>query len=149
MTPSSSDDAGALISELVAALNDHDLDRAVSFFASTPHNHGRPTTPEGMRALFAAQRAAIPDFHHEVEAQFIAGNVVTTRSMLSGTHVGTVPEPFTTRMFNGALAGIEPTGRRFRIQAIHIWDTADGLIAGHWACRDDLGMRAQVSDLPS
>ncbi len=129
---------------LVAALNNHDVERATGFFAPEGHNHGRPSTPETMRAVFLAQRGAVPDLHHEVEAIHQDGDVVVTRSMLSGTHTGVVPEPLSRRLFNGALADLEPSQRRFRIQAIHIWETAHGLIVGHWACRDDLGLRAQL-----
>lgn len=138
-------DAASAITALVAALNDHDLDRAVALFAPDAHNHGRTAGPDVMRALFGAQRSAVPDLHHEIEALHVADTVVTTRSVLSGTHLGTVPEPFTTRLFNGALAGIEPAGRTFRIDAIHVWETRDGRIVGHWACRDDLGMRDQLT----
>ena len=50
-------------------------------------------------------------------------------------------------LFNGALHGIEPAGRPVRIQAIHIWEVGeDGLISAHWANRDDLGMRDQLTE---
>lgn len=144
MTTGCESDAASTVVALVAALNDHDLDRASGLFAAKSHNHGRPTGPDGMRALFAAQRSAVPDLHHEIEALHCDGNAVTTRSTLSGTHAGTAPEPFASLPFNGALAGIEPSARKFRIQAIHIWETGDGFIVGHWACRDDLGLRGQL-----
>ena len=31
---------------------------------------------------------------------------------------------------------------------IHIWRVEDGLIAEHWACRDDVGLLAQVGGWP-
>jgi predicted SnoaL-like aldol condensation-catalyzing enzyme len=29
---------------------------------------------------------------------------------------------------------------------IHIWRVVDGMIVEHWACRDDLGLLAQLRD---
>lgn len=142
-------DPGELVRDLVAALNAHDVDRAVGLFGPTCHNHGVPATPETMRAVFRAQRQAIPDLHQEIVDLYRDRSTVVTRSILSGSHAGVVPPPFTDLLFNGALAGLEPRGGRFRIQVIHIWETADGAITGHWANRDDLGMRRQLQKPPS
>jgi lactoylglutathione lyase len=46
------------------------------------------------------------------------------------------------------LAGLPPSGRPVTWDFIHIWRVADGLIAEHWACRDDVGLLAQVGGWP-
>ncbi|MDQ1650130.1 MAG: hypothetical protein QOG60_2187, partial [Frankiaceae bacterium] len=54
---------------------------------------------------------------------------------LRGRHVGsTMP----------LLDGVAPTGGAVTWDFIHIWRVADGLIAEHWACRDDVGLLTQV-----
>jgi lactoylglutathione lyase len=46
------------------------------------------------------------------------------------------------------LAGLPPTGREIEWDFIHIWRVADGSVAEHWACRDDVGLLAQVGGWP-
>jgi lactoylglutathione lyase len=46
------------------------------------------------------------------------------------------------------LAGLPPTGEPIAWDFIHIWRVADGLIVEHWACRDDVGLLAQVGGWP-
>lgn len=42
------------------------------------------------------------------------------------------------------LADLPPTRKAIAWDFIHIWRVADELIAEHWACRDDVGLLAQV-----
>ena len=51
---------------------------------------------------------------------------------VSGTHAG-----------HGL--GIEPTGRRFEAEQMHVIRVADGRIAEHWGVRDDAGMMRQLA----
>jgi lactoylglutathione lyase len=46
------------------------------------------------------------------------------------------------------LAGLSPTGNAVAWDFIHIWRVADGAIVEHWACRDDVGLLAQVGGWP-
>jgi lactoylglutathione lyase len=46
------------------------------------------------------------------------------------------------------LAGLPPTGDAVAWEFIHIWRVADGSIVEHWACRDDVGLLAQVGGWP-
>ena len=132
---------------MIEALNDGDIGAALTHFDPDVHNHGQKVGHAGMRVVFEAQRVAFPDWHHEVVQTVAEGSTVVTRSFLSGTHHGTPVEPMGSLLFSGALRGIEPVGRPVRIQAIHIWEVgADGLIAAHWANRDDLGMRGQLTE---
>ena len=73
---------------------------------------------------------------HRVVAQ---DDLVVVHLTLHGRHVdSTMP----------LLAGLEPTGGEVAWDFIHIWRVADGLIAEHWACRDDVGLLAQVGGWP-
>ncbi len=42
------------------------------------------------------------------------------------------------------LADLPPTRKAVAWDFIHIWRVADELIVEHWACRDDVGLLAQV-----
>jgi lactoylglutathione lyase len=46
------------------------------------------------------------------------------------------------------LAAVPPTENAIAWDFIHIWRVADGLIVEHWACRDDVGLLAQVGGWP-
>jgi hypothetical protein len=46
------------------------------------------------------------------------------------------------------LVGVQPTGRTFEVQHIHMYRVLDGKIAEHFANRDDVGMMRQLGLLP-
>jgi len=131
----------------VRSINAGDIDAAVAHFDPDVHNHGRKVGHAGMRAVFEAHREVFPDWHHEIAQTVTEGSTVATRSFMSGTHRGTLDEPMISLLFNGALRGLEPEGRSMRIQATHIFEIGDNdLIVAHWANRDDLGMRSQLTE---
>ena len=73
---------------------------------------------------------------HRVVAQ---DDLVVVQLTLHGRHVAsTMP----------LLAGLPPTGETVAWDFIHIWRVAGGSIVEHWACRDDLGLLAQVGGWP-
>jgi predicted ester cyclase len=73
---------------------------------------------------------------HRVVAQ---DDLVVVQLTLHGRHVAsTMP----------LLAGLPPTGNAIAWDFIHIWRVADGSIVEHWACRDDVGLLAQVGGWP-
>jgi predicted ester cyclase len=48
----------------------------------------------------------------------------------------------------GMLVGVQPTGRTFEVQHLHMYRMLDGKIAEHFANRDDVGMMRQLGLLP-
>jgi predicted ester cyclase len=73
---------------------------------------------------------------HRVVAQ---DDLVVVHLTLHGRHVAsTMP----------LLAGLPPTGNAVAWDFIHIWRVAGGSIVEHWACRDDVGLLAQVGGWP-
>jgi predicted ester cyclase len=73
---------------------------------------------------------------HRVVAQ---DDLVVVQLTMHGRHVAsTMP----------LLAGLPPTGNPVAWEFIHIWRVADGSIVEHWACRDDVGLLAQVGGWP-
>jgi predicted ester cyclase len=73
---------------------------------------------------------------HRIVAQ---DDLVVVQLTMHGHHVAsTMP----------LLADLPPTGDAVAWDFIHIWRVADGSIIEHWACRDDVGLLAQVGGWP-
>jgi predicted ester cyclase len=73
---------------------------------------------------------------HRMVAQ---DDLVVVQLTMHGRHVAsTMP----------LLTGIPPTGDTIAWDFIHIWRVADGMLVEHWACRDDVGLLAQVGAWP-
>lgn len=63
------------------------------------------------------------------------GDLVVQHVTLHGIHrASTMP----------LLADVPVTGRSVAWTFIHIWRVADGMLVEHWACRDDMGLLAQL-----
>ena len=63
------------------------------------------------------------------------GDLVAQHLTVRGTHrASTMP----------LLAGVPASGRATAWTFIHIWRIEDGMIVEHWACRDDMGLLAQI-----
>ena len=92
---------------------------------------GTPPGPEGANAVLRWLRGAFADLSYEVLDAFGDRDRVAVRLITRGTHTG-------------QFLGAPPTGKRFEIEAIHIFRIADGKVAEHWAKRDDLGLARQL-----
>jgi predicted ester cyclase len=73
---------------------------------------------------------------HRLVAQ---DDLVVVHLTMHGRHVASTMPLF---------AGLPPTGNAIAWDFIHIWRVTDGMIAEHWACRDDVGLLAQVGGWP-
>jgi predicted ester cyclase len=74
----------------------------------------------------------------------VEGEWVVVRCTFSGTHRGLGRIPVN----GGMLVGVQPTGMRFEVQHIHMYQLRNGKIVEHFANRDDLGMMRQLGLLP-
>ncbi len=123
-------DARQFAAELVQAYNEHDLDRAASFYAAdyegmdvarpVPH-HG----PLGVRQSIADYIAAFPDLHFVQHDLIVEPDRVVLVWTAQGTHLG-------------AFMNIPPSGRRVAVRgvslltlngehiqrALYVWDVA-------------------------
>jgi steroid delta-isomerase-like uncharacterized protein len=122
----------------IEALNSGDLDAAEALTHPDFFNHeavaSRANGPQGLRATFANLRSAFAGFRFEPLDVIAEGDKVVVRARVSGRHVG-------------EFAGMQPTGREFSVQHIHIWRLAEGQIVEHWATRDDVGAMRQLGVL--
>ena len=126
------------------AFNRGDLDAAASCFSEDCRNHGRQVGRAGVRKVLGEIKANFPDakltnLNSVAESQWVA-----VRFTYSGTHRGTSRFP----VDGGMLVDVQPTGRAFEVQHIHMYRMLDGKIADHFASRDDVGMMRQLGLLP-
>ena len=99
-------------------------------------NHASPF--QGAEGLSKTLQAIARDLEleeHVVHDTVAEGDRVVQRVSLRGKHIGSSMP---------VLAGVPAQGHDFQWEFIHIWRIDSGLIAEHWACRDDLGLRVQL-----
>src|SRR6476646_3775904 len=86
---------------------------------------------EGVRAVIRSLRSAFPDFRLEIRDLVVAGDVVWTRNVATGTN-------------DGSFLGNAPTGRRIRIDVFDVLRVVDGRVVEHWGVPDRLGVLFQL-----
>lgn len=126
------------------AFNRGDLDAAASRFADDCQNHGRKVGRAGVRTVLGEIKTNFPDAKLTTLNCVAEGEWVVVRCTYSGTHRGSSRFP----VDGGMLVGVQPTGRTFEVQHIHMYRVLDGKIAEHFASRDDVGMMRQLGLLP-
>ena len=92
-----------------------------------PMEHGRDGLREGMRRA----GAGVSDPKFEIHDLVAEGDRVAARLTTSARHTGT-------------FMGIEPSGRRYSIDEIHIFRLRDGKLAEHWHEFDKGALMAQL-----
>jgi predicted ester cyclase len=113
-----------------------DPDQFASIFHDEYVSH---TSPPGMEpgvgqaiSLREFMTSTFSDVEYELIRIVADGELVATHTFCRGRHTG-----------HGL--GIEPTGRRFEAEQMHVIRVADGRIAEHWGVRDDAGMMRQLA----
>jgi predicted ester cyclase len=86
---------------------------------------------EGVKAVISSLRRAFSDFTLTIEDLTVAGDVVWTRNVATGTH-------------DGPFMGNAPTGRPIRTDVVDILRVVDGRIVEHWGVPDRLGVLFQI-----
>ncbi|HEV7721587.1 MAG TPA: ester cyclase [Iamia sp.] len=103
-------------------------------------NHAAgPQGRAGLRAILDVIETDIGPVevdHHHLVAE---GELVAHHMTMRGHHrASTMP----------LLAGTPATGQTVTWTYMHLWRVVDGQIVEHWACRDDLGLLAQIGAWP-
>ncbi|MBI4672181.1 MAG: ester cyclase [Chloroflexi bacterium] len=102
----------------------------------TPEVPNLPPGREGAKILFAAYRAAFPDYHVAIDDILAEGDKVVWRWTLTGTN-------------QGSMMGMPATGKQVKVEGIDIFRIADGKIVERWASFDQLGMMQQLGAVPA
>ncbi|MGH2836909.1 MAG: ester cyclase [Thermoleophilaceae bacterium] len=85
------------------------------------------------KAVWRDALAAMPDLRHEVQEVVVDGDVQMARVVVTGTMAGD-------------FAGVEGSGRSFRIDQAVIAHLRDGKVIEAWEIADIAALRSQVSD---
>ena len=134
----------AIAEQFHEAFNRGDLDAAAGFFAENCRNHGRQVGRSGVRMVLGEIKTNFPDARITTLNSVAEGDWVVVRCNYSGTHLGSARLP----VDGGMLVGVEPTGRSFEVQHIHMFRMQNGKIVEHFANRDDVGMMRQLGLIP-
>ena len=81
-------------------------------------------------------RAGFPDLHFEVHEAIAEGDLVATRSTMTGTHRG--------RLDLGPLAALPPTGKQVSVRHMHFFRYKDGRLVDMWHVWDVPALMRQL-----
>jgi predicted ester cyclase len=130
-----------ILDRMHQAIERDGLTAQVEFFAEQSHNHGFPTSRADIWAVLEDIENTFPDVRFEPHEIVAEGDLVMVRYTMSGAHMGVQRLPF---VHGGFLAGVAPTGKRMKVQHIHIFRFKDGQVIAHDAVQDNLEMARQL-----
>ena len=123
------------VREIIDRIFVHQDDSAIDELVAedfTPHTFGpMPPGREGLREGMKRAGAGVSDPEFTIHDMVAEGDAVAVRLTTSARHTGT-------------FMGIEPTGKRYSIDEIHIFRLRDGLLAEHWHEFDKGKLMAQL-----
>ena len=91
---------------------------------------------EHLRHVVTSLRTAFPDLRFEAHETVVEGQLVATRSTMTGTHRARAPL--------GPLAEIEPRGRRISVAHMHLFRWDGDHVAEFWHVWDTTGLVRQL-----
>ena len=123
------------VREIVDRIFVHQDDAAIDELIAedfVPHTFGpMPPGREGLREGMRRAGAGVSDPEFTIHALIAEGDQVAARLTTGAKHTGT-------------FMGVEPTGRRYSIDEIHIFRLRDGMLAEHWHEFDKGALLAQL-----
>lgn len=115
----------------VAVLDDVLADGFVAHAPAEP-GHGPETQDrDRLEEEIKRNRAIFPDLTFDIQEMIAEGNAVAVRWKLHGTH-------------EGAMPGVEPTGKEVTVRGMNFMHIEDGRIAEDWVLWDSLNMMQQL-----
>lgn len=125
----------ALVEQIVERIFVKQDDAAIDELVSDdfiPHTFGpMPRGREGLRTGMKRAGAGVSEPEFTIHDMVAEGDRVAARMTTSAKHTGT-------------FMGIEPTGRRYSIDEIHIFRLRDGRLVEHWHAFDTASLLAQL-----
>jgi steroid delta-isomerase-like uncharacterized protein len=97
---------------------------------------GVPSGKEGVKILAKSLRSAFPDLKIVIDLQVAEGDLVVQHATSTGT-------------MKGEFAGMPPSGKTAKWEAIHISRIKDSKVVEHWMVQDQLGMLQQLGFMPA
>ena len=128
-----------VINEVFVALNERDLDAAVSYYRPDTRFHGwAPQTVDvaGYKAIMGELLAAFPDSRFLVHDVIAEDDLIAVRHTFSGTH-------------RQAFQGVPASGRPVEIGGIAVFGMEDSKVDEIWLNADFLGILQQIGAVPT
>jgi steroid delta-isomerase-like uncharacterized protein len=120
---------------LERAFNRGDLSAIDELLAPGYVNHDAPpgtsSGADGVKQIISTFREAFPDLHVTIEDQVAENDLVSSRSVTSGTHRGT-------------LFGVAPTQKHVEMTGMTMARVRDGKIYEAWVKQDTQGLMRQI-----
>jgi predicted ester cyclase len=135
-------DVAAVAHGYLAAVSDHDLERALAYWAEGARQNVRgqvdTTAPEGLREHIGGLLVAVPDARFEIVNTVVDESRCAVQWRLTGTFDGSLP-----------FYGIAPTGHRLELEGIDLFTIRDGRIQRNDAFSDTMNFARQIGMLPA
>jgi len=127
------------VADFFQAMTDRNFDYIESFLAPE-HQFFFPLSPVplGRDAHIGMNREfgiSIPDVTWHIDDQFVAGDKVVTRGLISGTH-------------QGDFQGVPATGNAMSVKYINIIQLENGMNLKEWDSLDTLSFMQQLGAVP-
>jgi steroid delta-isomerase-like uncharacterized protein len=137
-TATSAEENEAVIRQVLALIDERNLDEAFELYAIDYIYHG-PTGElrgrDGIRGLWEVFLTGFPDLHSTIEDVVSKGDKVVLRWRLEGTHTGD-------------FLGIAPSNKNITLGVTEIFRVANGQLVEAWDQYDRLGLLQQIGAIP-
>jgi predicted ester cyclase len=128
----------ALVTEAIQAINDNDVEKAVSHTAPDCTLNGEPFGREGDRLRTAGMASAFPDGKWEIEDLVAEGDKIVLRWTFRGANLGEM-----------RTLGLPATGKPVVFSGMSLYRVADGMFTEIWEGYDRLTLLQQLGVIPS
>lgn len=134
-------DPRELVHRYVEILRTGEFDRLEEILAPDVYDHvGQQSGIQWWKDILAKVGGGFSDMRTTIEHLLVDGDHVAVHFTVTGRQTG---------QFLPQVGRVEPSGKPFTWAQVHIFRISDGLIAEHWAVRDDIGLAKQVGAFPS
>jgi len=135
------DELRAIHQEFCTALNAHDVNQLMTFYADDAVLDFVPVPPPvsgkgAIREWFESLFRAFPDFQGAHGLVLVSGNILIHEHVVSGTHLGD-------------WMGIPATGKKAQVRHIDIFEFEGGKIKRDLIYQDNLGLLMQLGVMPA
>ena len=128
----------ALVMEAIQAINDNDVEKAVSHTAPDCTLNGEPFGREGDRLRTVGMAKAFPDGKWEIDDLIAEGEKVVLRWTFRGTNLGELP-----------TLGLPATGKQVAFSGMSLYRVVNGMFTEIWEGYDRLTLLQQLGGDPS
>jgi predicted ester cyclase len=125
----------------IEILQTGEFDRLDEILAPDVYDHvGQQSGIQWWKDILSKVGDAFSDTHTTIEHLLVDGDYLAVHLTVTGRQTG---------RFLPQIGPVEPSGKPFSWTHVHIFRISGGLIAEHWAVRDDIGLAKQAGAFPT